>query len=116
MSKRDDLLLIEDMIEAADKILVYSEDMSMAEFFTDEKTKDAVIRNFEVIGEAATRISPEFRGLSKDIPWNQLRGYRNRLIHEYFGVDFEIVFEIIKNDLPNLINDLKILLADKRGG
>ena len=113
MSKRDDLLLVEDMLEAAEKIMRYVQNTHLDDFLNDEKTKDAVIRNFEFIGEAAARLGPDFKESNKDIPWHQLKGYRNRLIHEYFGVDYEIVYDIIQNDLPKLIIDLRKIIEEK---
>jgi len=95
MSKRDHLLLVEDMLEAAEKIMKYVHTTHIDDFLIDEKTKDAVIRNFEIIGEAASRLDADFKVSHKEVPWHQLKGYRNRLIHEYFGVDYEIVYDII---------------------
>ena len=113
MSKRDDLMLVEDMLEAAEKIMRYVRNTHLDDFLTDEKTKDAVIRNFEIIGEAAARLGADFKESNKDIPWHQLKGYRNRLIHEYFGVDYEIVYDIIQNDLPSLNEQLQNLLKKR---
>jgi len=113
MSKRDNLMLSEDMLEAADKIISYVQGDHLSDFLGDEKTKDAVIRNFEIIGEAAARLDTDFKDSHKEVPWSQLKGYRNRLIHEYFGVDYEIVFEIIQNDLPTLSKQLQNLLRNK---
>ena len=107
MSKRNDVLLLEDILEASKRILNYVEGLSKEKFFDDFKTQDAVVRNFEIIGEAAARLSESFKTNRVDIPWHQLKGYRNRLIHEYFGVDYSIVWDIIKNDLPKLIEQLE---------
>ena len=81
------------------KIQDYTKDYSYEQFIDDDKTIDAVVRNFEIIGEAATRIHPDFQIENPQIPWKKLRGYRNRLIHEYFGVDYQIVWDIISDDL-----------------
>lgn len=113
MSKREDLMLAEDMLEAAEKIISYVGDTHLDDFLVDEKTKDAVIRNFEIIGEAASRLDVDFKESHKEVPWHQLKGYRNRLIHEYFGVDYEIVYDIIQNDLPTLNKQLQNLLRNK---
>ena len=99
MSKRDDKLLLEDMVEAAQKIKSYTAGFDFDTFCKDSKTIDAVIRNFEVIGEAANRISDIFKLNETTLEWEKLRGFRNRLIHEYFGVDLEI----IESDLDDLI-------------
>ena len=82
-------------------------------FLEDDKTIDAVVRNFEIIGEAANRIDPDFKLLNTEIEWKYLRGFRNRIIHEYFGVDYEIVWSIIESDLEDLIERLRILIETK---
>ncbi len=107
MSRRDNLLLVKDMLEAALKIQKYTFEYTFNEFIKDDKTIDAVVRNFEVIGDAASRVNPDFQNQHAEIPWKQLRGYRNRLIHEYFGVDYQIVWDIINDDLNDLIINLK---------
>lgn len=107
MSKRDNLLLVQDMLEAANKIQAYTRDYSFEDFIRDDKTIDAVVRNFEIIGEAATRIHPDFQIKTTQIPWQKLKGYRNRLIHEYFGVDYQIVWDVISDDLNTLVLELK---------
>ncbi|QNL22229.1 DUF86 domain-containing protein [Hyphobacterium sp. CCMP332] len=106
MSKRDNLLLVQDMLDSAKKIQDYTEDYSFEQFIDDDKTIDAVVRNFEIIGEAATRIHPDFQIENPQIPWKKLKGYRNRLIHEYFGVDYQIVWDIISDDLKFLVKNL----------
>jgi uncharacterized protein with HEPN domain len=110
MSERSIILLLEDMYESTLKILQYVEGHDFNTFFEDEKTKDAVVRNFEIIGEAANNVNSEFRKDYPDIEWNRIRGFRNRIVHEYFGIDFEIVWSIIENDLPALSNQLKQLI------
>lgn len=109
MSKRDNSLLVLDMLEAASRIQSYTSGLTFEKFLDDQKTIDAVVRNFEILGEAATRVNPDFQAINQQIPWKQLRGYRNRLIHEYFGVDYEIVWDIIENELDELIAQLSEL-------
>ncbi|WP_422349806.1 DUF86 domain-containing protein [Flagellimonas sp.] len=111
MSKRDGSLLVTDMLESAEKIISYTKGLSFDEFEADDKTVDAVIRNFEIIGEAANRLEEKFKSDNPEIEWNQLRGFRNRIVHEYFGIDLEIVWQIIEDDLGNLIMRLKEKLA-----
>ncbi len=113
MSKRDEFLLVEDMMESASKILRYSKGLSYQEFVNDDKTIDAIIRNFEIIGEASARISIPFKEKFSDIEWRKLKGFRNRLIHEYFGVDHKIVWNIIQNELQELIFGLNKILDTK---
>ncbi|MEL6534558.1 MAG: DUF86 domain-containing protein [Bacteroidota bacterium] len=106
MSKRDNRLLLADIIEATSKISRYTHELSLESFLADEKTIDAVARNLEIVGEAYNQLTEEFRANHSVIPWRQLTGLRNRIIHEYFGVDLEIIWEIIQNDLKKLMKDL----------
>ena len=111
MSKRDNDLLLEDILDAATKIQRYCKGLDYNSFINDDKTIDAVVRNFEVIGEASNRIDNDFKLLYPEIEWNKLKGFRNRLIHEYFGVDYEIVWEIINEDIQPLIDFLSDILS-----
>ena len=92
MSKRDPKLLIEDIIESGSKVLDYIGDMDFESFLKDSKTVDAVIRNFEIIGEAANRLPEEFKDLHTSIDWHKIRGFRNRIVHDYMGIDYQIVW------------------------
>jgi uncharacterized protein with HEPN domain len=107
MSRRDPQLLVADMLEAAKKILEYTYGLLFDDFMSDSKTIDAVVRNFEIIGEAATRLPPEFKTLHDSIPWRKISGLRNRLIHDYFGIDYEVVWNIKTTFLPELIEKLE---------
>lgn len=110
MSKRDTSLLLEDIIYSANKIERYTDGMSYEAFINDEKTVDAVVRNFEIIGEAANRLGTDFHESHDEIEWQRIRGFRNRIVHHYFGIDYEIVWSIIQNDLNDLKNQLNDLL------
>jgi uncharacterized protein with HEPN domain len=94
MSKRDPKLLIEDILESAGKILDYTKNISYNQFCNDSKTIDAVIRNFEIIGEAANRLPTAFKEENDFIDWRRIIGFRNRIIHDYFGIDYSIVWQI----------------------
>ena len=94
MSKRIPQLLINDMLESCNKILQYTADMTFEDFANDSKTIDAVIRNFEIIGEAANRLPEDFKDSFTQIDWYRIRGFRNRIVHDYMGIDFGIVWEI----------------------
>ena len=107
MSKRDNSLLIRDMLESATRIMSYVREMTFEEFEKDNKTADAVIRNFEIIGEAANRLDEEYKSLNPEIEWGKMKGFRNRIVHEYFGIDLEIVWQIIEDDLTILITSLE---------
>ena len=110
MSKRDERLLIRDIVRSAEKILAYTAGYSLEDFRLDEKTIDAVIRNFEIIGEAANRLSESFKATHEAINWQRIRGFRNRIVHDYFGIDYEIVWRVKEDFLPQLIVQLEPLL------
>ena len=100
MSKRPVVLLVEDIWEAIEKIERYTSGMLRKSFEDDEKTTDAVVRNLEIIGEAANRLPDSFKGEHPEIEWIKIIGLRHRIVHDYFGVDLGIIWEIIQRDLP----------------
>jgi len=107
MSKREPFLLLEDIIESIRKIKIYTNGLSLDDFLKDDKTIDAVIRNFEIIGEAANRIPDDIRDKFQLVNWHRIRGFRNRIVHDYMGIDYEIVWEIIEKDLDELLNKIQ---------
>jgi uncharacterized protein with HEPN domain len=111
MPKRDPDLLIGDMVECCVYIFEYTSGMMLHEFIDDRKTRDAVIRNFEVLGEGARRIPEEIRVANNQIEWRKISDLRNVLIHDYFGINYETVWKIIKDYLPGLFEQLKRLAA-----
>jgi len=110
MPRRTDSLLLMDMIEAIEKIQLYTQGYSKEMFEADGKTLDAVIRNLEVLGEAATNVSESFKDEHNRINWFQLKGLRNRIAHDYVGIDYEIIWDIIVNRLEVLHRDLVSVL------
>jgi uncharacterized protein with HEPN domain len=110
MSKRTPKLLFEDIIESAEKILQYTKDISFEEFSTDNKTIDAVIRNFEIIGEASNLLPDEIKNKYSEIDWHRIRGFRNRIVHDYFGVDLQIIWKIILDQIPGLITQISKII------
>ncbi len=100
MSKRDIKLLLEDILESINRIEEYTLQMEFDDFTNNQLVFDGVVRNLEIIGEASTKIPTEFKEKTKNIPWREIRGLRNRIIHEYFGIDISIVWYIIKQELP----------------
>ena len=114
MSKRDKILLLEDMFQSALKIKQYTDNLDFDSFLADCKTIDAVIRNFEIIGEAANRIDPDFRTKNPEIEWTRIRGFRNRIVHDYFGIDYEIVWSVIEDYLDELIDCIETLIEKNK--
>jgi uncharacterized protein with HEPN domain len=112
MSKRNWELLIQDIIESGNKILLYTSNMSFEEFVNDSKTVDAVIRNFEIIGEAANRLPEDFKDAHPEIDWYRIRGFRNRIVHDYVGIDYSIVWQIKITFLPEMIAVLQKLSSE----
>jgi len=107
MSNRRVRLLIEDIWESLEKVQRYISGLTRKSFSADEKTIDAVVRNLEIIGEAANRLPGEFRSQHPTIEWRKIVGLRNRIVHDYFGVDLEIVWQILKDDVPDLRESVK---------
>jgi len=102
MSRRPIHLLVEDIWEAIEKVNRYTEGMTGQSFEADERTADAVARNLEIVGEAASRLPDEFKQEHPEIEWAKVAGLRHRIVHEYFGVDLKIIWRILKKDLPEL--------------
>ena len=110
MPKRDPDLLIQDMLVAARKIELYIAGIEHQAFLSDDKTVDAVVRNLEVLGEAARQLPGDFTSRNPNVPWNKIAGLRHRIVHDYFGLDLEIIWQIIHSDLPLLKAQLEKLV------
>jgi len=102
MSKRSIDLLLNDILESIDKVEQYTRGMSFDTFSNDQKSVDAVVRNLEIIGEAANRLPDDFKERHSNVEWHKVVGLRNRIIHEYFGIDLQIIWQIVHADLPEL--------------
>lgn len=102
MSDRMIKEFLRDILEASHRIYAYTDSLEYEEFLEDLKTQDAVVRNMEIIGEATEKLPDNFRQEYDLIPWRSLAGMRDKLIHDYFGVNFDIVWEVLKHDLPGL--------------
>lgn len=109
MSKRDPLVVLEDIMLAIQKVVRYTSLMNHDAFLRDELVIDGVARNLEIIGEAARQLPEDFRRANTQIPWTQIAGLRNRIVHDYFGLDLEIIWQIIQRDLPELEKQVRAL-------
>lgn len=103
---RDEAYLL-DILIAARHAMEFITGLSLGDFKQSKLHQDAVMRNLEIIGEAASKISQETRNILPKIPWNDIIGMRNRLVHEYFRIDLEKVWDTVQNDLPYLISLIK---------
>lgn len=111
--KRDYSLFIDDILGAIEKIERYASMETFQEFSRNEMAIDAVIRNFEVIGEAARSIPEEVRKKYPHVEWQEMVGFRNVLIHEYFGIDVESVWDTIQKNIPALKKHVLEMKRDK---
>jgi len=101
-TKRDHTLFVDDILAAISKIEKYTKKTTFDEFSRNEMAVDAVIRNFEVIGEAANKIPREIKAGNPYVEWKEMIGFRNILIHDYFGVDIESLWDTIRKNIPQL--------------
>lgn len=111
MSKRAEVYLA-DMLQYGRRILAYTAG-ERGRLLEDPILRDAVIRNFEVVGEAATRVPAEVRDRYPEIPWSKIIGFRNVLIHGYRGLDLQLVGDAIENDLPRLLESIEAVLRER---
>ncbi|PWR71857.1 DUF86 domain-containing protein [Methanospirillum stamsii] len=107
---RDQLLYLSDIMEAINNIQKYVGNNSFEDFLTDQMRIDAVVRNFEIIGEATKNISNEIKVQFPKTDWRSIAGFRDILIHGYFGIDIEIVWDVIENKLPELKEEINQII------
>jgi uncharacterized protein with HEPN domain len=111
--KRDYTLYLQDILDCIEKIDEFVGDMDYEEFVEDDKTSSAVVRKLEIMGEAAKNIPQELRQNYKEIPWSDIAKMRDKFIHFYFGVDYEIVWKVIKERLPTLKQQIERILTEE---
>jgi uncharacterized protein with HEPN domain len=114
MSNRDWKLLFEDILESISKIQSYSKNLSFDDFAINSLIIDGVVRNIEIIGEASKNIPADIQRMFNDIPWQKLKGIRNRIVHEYFEIDVTIIWFIIQNELTPLRDSLTKHLSNNQ--
>lgn len=110
MFSKDWRVRIDDMLEAIDRIRRYTSGLDEAGFAADDRTIDAVVRNLEIIGEAAKKVPPDIARRAPAIPWHRLTEIRNILVHEYHSVDPGLVWHTVRHDLPPLTEPLRAML------
>lgn len=107
---RDYKLYLRDILDASNSILEFIEGMNFEKFCKDDKTVSAVIKKLEIIGEAAKKVPPEITRVNSQIPWKEMAGMRDILIHSYFGTEFVAVWNAAKTSIPELILQIQKLL------
>lgn len=112
---RDYILFLEDILAAIEKIEVYTRNMTYDEFRNDGMMVDAVIRNLEIIGEATKNIPKRIRTKYPELAWKEAAGFRDVLIHDYFGIDIESVWDTLQNNIPGFKEGLKSVLMSEAG-
>lgn len=110
--KRDLKVFLNDILTACKDIQDFTQDLDFEEFIEDRKSTSAVIRQFEIIGEASKNVSPDIKNNYPDIPWKNITGMRDRLIHGYFGIDYKLVWNTTKVHIPDLIKAIQQILID----
>ena len=105
-------LYLEDILHSGNKILRFTANMTFEELLADERTFDAVARNLQIIGEAIKNIPPEIRSQYPQIEWRKIAGLRDIITHAYFSVDEEVIWDVIQNKIPNLLEKIKYILTD----
>jgi hypothetical protein len=113
--KRTYRFFLEDIVESISKIEAYTKNLSFGKFTKNPKTIDAVVRNLEIIGEAAKHIPTSIRAKHTEIPWKKMIGLRNIITHEYFGIDEKIIWEIMKHNLSNIKRSIIEILQTNQG-
>ena len=112
--RRNYILYLEDILASANKIQNYVGNASFEELIKDELKIDAIVRNFEIIGEASSNVPQEINAKYPFVEWRKIADFRNVLAHEYFGINYKIMWDIIKNKLPALQKDIQTILKKEK--
>lgn len=114
MSERNTAFLLEDIKESIENIISFTNELSFDLYCSDIKTVHAVQHNFMIIGEAVARIPDDYKLQHNQIDWRQIKDFRNIIVHDYFGIDSRIVWDIIRQDIPDLLISISTLLAAEK--
>lgn len=109
-TKRGDREYLADIQDSLKQIEQYVHEYTFEQFVADRKTQDAVVRNLEIMGEAAKHISGSLRKRHPEVPWKSLAGVRDRIVHNYFGINYEIIWQIVTQELTQLETNLQKIL------
>lgn len=112
---RDEIMYLQDIVHSCNKILQFTSGLSQPDLIGDDRTYDAVVRNIEIIGEAAKHVGDNLRRQMPDIEWRRAAGFRDILAHAYFGIDNDILWDVVKNKIPQLAGAIKAFLKEQEG-
>lgn len=113
MSKRKYIQFLNDILSCSDKVIVLTKDKSIEDFVKDWVVVDATIRNLEIIGEAIKNLPAEVKKKNPQIEWKKFAGLRDILIHEYFGINYKILWDIVSNKIPELKEDIRKIIKEE---
>ncbi len=113
MKRRDYRDYLQDILDAVDDVEVFVGDMSFEEFKKDRKTLNAVVRSIEIIGEASKKLPDSLKAKYRELPWKEMSGMRDKLIHAYFGMDTETIWKTVKENIPPLKKSIQKMLKDQ---
>ena len=113
-NRRNYHIYLEDILISMKRIIEYIGDKDFEEFRENNMVVDEVVRNFEIIGEATNNLPDEVKDRHSEIPWRKMYGIRNVVSHEYFGIDYEMIWEIAKKNLPNNIREIERIIDEEK--
>jgi len=111
-NKKDNTIYLVHILESVDKIEIYTSGLSFDDFCIEKIVQDAVMRNIEIIGEAVTHISAFIKDKYRDVPWQEMKDTGNKLIHDYFGLELRLVWDVVENDIPKLKPKVEQILKE----
>jgi uncharacterized protein with HEPN domain len=111
---RDEIMYLQDIVQSCEKVLQFTGGLTLPELIQDQRTYDAVVRNLEIIGEAAKHISDNTRRKLPDVEWKKVAGLRDMLAHAYFGIDNDILWDVIQNRIPQLAKVINAFLNEEK--